>query len=41
MRHWFIIIVYVVQQVLLHPATGATIGEGVARLRIGSFSYRQ
>ncbi|MFA7161365.1 MAG: hypothetical protein WC083_02195 [Candidatus Methanomethylophilaceae archaeon] len=34
---WFIIIVYVVQQILLHPATGATIGEGVARLRIGEF----
>lgn len=34
---WFIIMMFVMQQVLLHPATGATIGEGVARLRIGEF----
>jgi len=30
-------IVYVMQQVLLQPAIGATIGEGVARLRIAEF----
>ncbi len=34
---WFIMIVYVMQQVLLQPAIGATIGEGVARLRIAEF----
>lgn len=34
---WFIIVIYVMQQVLLQPAIGATIGEGVARLRITEF----